>query len=382
MTANSSIKVTIAVANYNNEEFIETLILSVLNQTNSNWQLCIADDASTDGSINILEKWSSDSRVSILLSDTNQGAAATFARAINAAMGDVVLLLGGDDALEPNAVASIVNAHSLHPEASMIAYPRILCDASLKPLPNTPPSSNFVAHVELIRQFGVAFAESFSLASYLKSTGIDTRYRAALDQDLRLKLEEVGEVHYNEAAFYRYRLHDHGISQGRNSPRANRYNCLAILEADERRQSLGTADRLTRKERARFIRRYQTSLAIEAIFSALKRPEIWPTRTRRAIEKAVDGSEIDNIRDLEAIIGALKQRKLVTCPPDAKDSDLETGLANVIESAARRFFRASIQDTRTMMDPFLSTKVWTFLGPLRFFTIMTREIAHVATRRR
>ena len=55
-------KVSIILANYNEEKYIAEAIESVINQTYTNWELIIIDDASTDRSQDIINSYK-DSRI-------------------------------------------------------------------------------------------------------------------------------------------------------------------------------------------------------------------------------------------------------------------------------------------------------------------------------
>lgn len=50
-------KVVILMSTYNGEEYLESQIKSILNQTYKKWQLYIRDDGSTDNTVNIIEKY-------------------------------------------------------------------------------------------------------------------------------------------------------------------------------------------------------------------------------------------------------------------------------------------------------------------------------------
>lgn len=60
-----NIKFSIVVPNYNNAEWIEKTIKSVLNQTYQNWEMYIIDDISTDDSIEIIKKYE-DKRIELM----------------------------------------------------------------------------------------------------------------------------------------------------------------------------------------------------------------------------------------------------------------------------------------------------------------------------
>ena len=60
-----NIKFSIIVPNYNNADWIDKTIESVLNQTYNNWELYIIDDMSTDNSIEVINKYS-DTRITLI----------------------------------------------------------------------------------------------------------------------------------------------------------------------------------------------------------------------------------------------------------------------------------------------------------------------------
>lgn len=64
-TSKKDIKFSIIVPNYNNAEWIDKTIESVINQTYNNWELYIIDDMSTDNSIEVINKYS-DTRITLI----------------------------------------------------------------------------------------------------------------------------------------------------------------------------------------------------------------------------------------------------------------------------------------------------------------------------
>ncbi len=67
-------KVSVIIPSFNHESFLSRRIDSVLNQTCDNWELIILDDASTDGSRNIIESYSNKhSKIKTVFNDKNSG---------------------------------------------------------------------------------------------------------------------------------------------------------------------------------------------------------------------------------------------------------------------------------------------------------------------
>ena len=66
-------KVTVILPVYNNKNDVQKAIMSIINQTYKNWELLIINDASTDGTENILKKYSDNSNIKIINNEKNMG---------------------------------------------------------------------------------------------------------------------------------------------------------------------------------------------------------------------------------------------------------------------------------------------------------------------
>lgn len=83
---------------YNCVDYISESIKSVQNQSYRNWELIVADDNSTDGTVDAVRSMAADdNRIHLLETDINLGPAAARNRAINAAQGDYIAFLDSDD---------------------------------------------------------------------------------------------------------------------------------------------------------------------------------------------------------------------------------------------------------------------------------------------
>ncbi len=88
---------------YNSEKFLEAAIASVQNQTYSNWQLILIDDASTDKSEEVARQFFlEDSRIIYEKLSKNSGSAIARNRAIELATGQYIAFLDSDDFWAPD----------------------------------------------------------------------------------------------------------------------------------------------------------------------------------------------------------------------------------------------------------------------------------------
>lgn len=87
---------------YNGEKYLVEAIESVLLQTYTNFELIIIDDASTDGSLKILESYlQRDSRIQVI-SRENRGLPATLNEAVDNSQGKYIVRMDQDDICLPN----------------------------------------------------------------------------------------------------------------------------------------------------------------------------------------------------------------------------------------------------------------------------------------
>src|SRR5437016_9189379 len=106
MSSNDFVSVTIVT--YNSGRFIKRCLESVLAQRYFNKEIIVIDNASTDGTVDILEQF--EDRCQIVYNDENIGFAAAQNQAIALSRGDWVLTLNPDVLLLPNFIQSMVDA--------------------------------------------------------------------------------------------------------------------------------------------------------------------------------------------------------------------------------------------------------------------------------
>lgn len=100
--------ISVIITAYNVEPFIAQAIRSVLAQTHNDIECVIVEDCSTDNTIAEIKRASiGDKRVRLVQNNENMGAGASRRRGIEAANGDYILLLDGDDWIEPDFIETL-----------------------------------------------------------------------------------------------------------------------------------------------------------------------------------------------------------------------------------------------------------------------------------
>lgn len=98
----SAPRVSVIIPAYNCSAFVGRAVASVLHQEFSDWEAIVIDDASTDDTWAACNAIEPDPRVRLLRNPKNLGSAGSRNRGIDAARGEVVALLDGDDRWYPN----------------------------------------------------------------------------------------------------------------------------------------------------------------------------------------------------------------------------------------------------------------------------------------
>jgi len=104
------------------ERWLRACLDSVRSQLYDVWELCVADDASTEPHVRIVlqEYAARDSRIKVVFRQRNGHISAASNSAIELASGDYLALLDHDDVLPPHALFHVAQTIIRHPEARLI----------------------------------------------------------------------------------------------------------------------------------------------------------------------------------------------------------------------------------------------------------------------
>ena len=111
--------VSVVMPVYNAEQFVQEAVESVVAQSLGDFELIIVDDASTDGSGQILSRFG-DSRLRQLRNERNLGVAASLNRGIEVSTGRYVARLDADDACAPDRLERQVAFLERHREIAIL----------------------------------------------------------------------------------------------------------------------------------------------------------------------------------------------------------------------------------------------------------------------
>ncbi len=108
-------RVSVVIPVFNKAPFLRECLTSVLTQEYTDLELIAVDDASTDGSLEILKE-QQDHRLRLIELPRNVGPAGAMQRAIDAARGEYIVRLDADDIMMPHRIEMQVAHMDQHPE--------------------------------------------------------------------------------------------------------------------------------------------------------------------------------------------------------------------------------------------------------------------------
>lgn len=100
--------VTILVLNFNHAPYLEDCLRSIFSQSYQHVEVIVADDASTDNSLSVLEKYGP--KLTVVASEKNRGIVGNFNNALKWVTGEYVFLVDADDYVEPDILSNLVEA--------------------------------------------------------------------------------------------------------------------------------------------------------------------------------------------------------------------------------------------------------------------------------
>lgn len=234
--------ISVIVPVYNTpENYLRAAIESVRAQVYPDWELCIADDASTDDEvITLLQQYAEiDPKIKLIFRSENGHISAASNSALELATGEFVALLDHDDLLTPDALYQVALTLNRHPEADMIYSDEDKTDDRhqfrdpfFKPdwCPDSFLSRMYTCHLGTYRRSLVQEIGGFRLG-----------YEGSQDYDFVLRLtEKTDKIFHIPKILYHWRIHSTSTASDLNNKSyAAEAARKALSEAIERRSEPG-----------------------------------------------------------------------------------------------------------------------------------------------
>jgi glycosyltransferase involved in cell wall biosynthesis len=243
------------IPTYNQSAYVEETVCSALEQNYENLQVVVADDASTDGTREILKHLADQNpdRMRLILGETNLGITGNCNRGLSACDGELLAMQGGDDILMPTKIARQVEWFEQNADGVLCYHDCEVFDSgSGNSICNFSAISNFVeghGPAQIIRAMRFSAAVCVMVrSSSIPTSGFDARLPMVSDWKLQIDvLSSGGRYGYVDGVLARYRRHP---GNSRKSFPVQYYQDCLVTVAIVETEMLGYAKE-TRLARAR-----------------------------------------------------------------------------------------------------------------------------------
>jgi len=217
-------KLSVALVTYNHSSFIEQALGSALRQkVDADWEIVVGDDASSDGTTDILrayqQRYPGIIRLNLRSSNAGDGGRTNFMTTLNACRGDYVAYMDGDDYwLEDHKLHRQVSQLDSQPGLAACAHPvfRVYADGTQDTFAAPPGRAPFSLE-DIARNFTFLHCSSIM---YRRST-LPRIPRWFADQSIKLDdwalsvlCAQYGDIGYVDEILGVYRKHELGIWSG------------------------------------------------------------------------------------------------------------------------------------------------------------------------
>jgi len=143
--------ISVCIAAYNAEKYLEATLRTVLAQTYKNWEIIVTEDGSTDRTETFVDNFSAEvsQRVVYNRHDTNLGLPTTRNTGIASAWGEWVAFLDADDLWKPDHLDNLLSASHIEECDAVYAGSVLYDDATWTKLGTRAPSEGDLAGLPL-----------------------------------------------------------------------------------------------------------------------------------------------------------------------------------------------------------------------------------------
>jgi len=199
------LKVTIITPSFNQVDYLEATIQSVLAQTYPNIEYFVIDGGSTDGSVDVIRAYQHE--LSGWVSEKDRGQTDAINKGFNMATGEIIAWLNSDDTYYPDAVEKAVAFLNSHPNVGLVYGDANYIDQQGQVIGRFPAAQTSLhqlrrGYVHIPQQ-----ASFFRKALWDRVGPLDPDFYFAMDYDLWVRLAAVSEIRYVNQTWANFRLH-------------------------------------------------------------------------------------------------------------------------------------------------------------------------------
>jgi len=186
-------KIGIVTPSFNQADYLEQSIRSVLLQGYPNLDYVIIDGGSTDQSVAVIRKY--ERWITFWVSERDQGCSDACAKGFTHTNGDLLGVMNGDDFFAPDAFAKLLTLRQTHPDHVFWGGTSVELDLAGNQIKAKQP---YVRDQNAVGNWGVGMwcfgvGILFDGPAYRDVGGFDPRFRVACDVELWIRLAKKGK---------------------------------------------------------------------------------------------------------------------------------------------------------------------------------------------
>jgi len=196
---------------YNAHMYLEQCIRNVIEQTYPYIEHIIIDGGSTDGTLEIIEKYQKKYRGRIRpISEPDRGAGDAWNKGWKIAKGDIIGWIGADDIYMPDAVETIVSFFNENPDAYFVYGECEYIDGEGN-ITGKAKTREFNLHYALNNDNPIPTMSAFYKKEVIRKIGwMDTTINAC-DYDYWIRVAKQFPMHHIKKVLSRFRIHDGSV---------------------------------------------------------------------------------------------------------------------------------------------------------------------------
>jgi hypothetical protein len=217
--------VSIVTPSYNQAQYLEQTIQSVLQQDYPHLEYFVVDGGSTDGSVEIIKKYAD--RLGWWVSEADKGQADAINKGLRRARGEIVAWLNSDDFYLPGAIRAAVSAMEASPDAGLVYGDVMAVDGRGRPTKRLEYDAWEL--VDLLQFHIIGQPAVFMRRGILEQAGyLNVAFHMLLDHQLWIRMARLAKMIYVPQLWAAARFHE----QAKNLAQASRFGQEAYLVLD------------------------------------------------------------------------------------------------------------------------------------------------------
>jgi GT2 family glycosyltransferase len=278
--------ISIVMPVYNvDPKWLELAIASIKKQWYTNWELCIADDKSTNEATLSLLKSIDDTQIKVTFLEQNLNISGATNAALTLASGEYIALMDNDDEITPDALYEMVKAINtyqadfIYSDEDFITPEGQCTNPHFKPdfSPDLLLSHNYITHFSCFKK------------SLLEKAGnFNSTYDGSQDYDLFLRLtENATHIHHIPKVLYHWRMLETSTSANSKAKPESIARGKQLLEKTLQRRAID-ADVLTTKMDHYYRVKYtiQNNPLVSIVIPFKDKPELLEVCVKSILEKS------------------------------------------------------------------------------------------------